>query len=151
LLGLGLADQGGLKLELFDVSTLSAPVSRGGVQIGGRGTHSEALYDRHAFAYLASTTTDRFAIPANVFSQDGTFQFEGAGLYLFEIMNKQTPAQSTLRMTGALVPQTGNSQGVIAPAERNRAFIHDDAVFYVRDEDVWATRWSNPATVNGPF
>lgn len=151
LLGLGLLDQGGLKLELFDVSTLSAPVSRGSVRIGGRGTYSEALYDRHAFAYLASATLDRFTIPANVFAEDGSFRFEGAGLYLFEIANKQTPAQAALRLKGSLVPQAGNSQGVIEPATRNRAFIHDDAVFYIRDEDVWAARWSNPANINGPY
>jgi hypothetical protein len=151
LLGLGLLDQGGLKLELFDVSTLSAPVSRGSVQIGGRGTYSEALYDRHAFAYLASAALDRLAVPANVFAEDGSLRFEGGGLYLFEIANKQAPAQASLRLTGTLVPRAGNSQGVIEPATRNRAFIHDDAVFYIRDDDVWAARWSNPVAMNGPY
>jgi uncharacterized secreted protein with C-terminal beta-propeller domain len=151
LLGVGLFDAGGIKLELFDVSNLSSPQSRGVVQLGGRGTYSDALYDRHAFAYLPGDSIDRFALPANVFSEDGRFQFVAAGLYLFEITGKQNAQTAQLRAVGGVEPRTGNSQGVIAPAARSRSFIQGDAVFFVRDEDVWAARWSNPGAVNGPY
>jgi uncharacterized secreted protein with C-terminal beta-propeller domain len=151
LLGVGLFDTGGIKVELFDVSNLAVPQSRGSVRLGGRGSHSEALYDRHAFAYLPGATLDRFALPANLFSEDGQYRFVSAGLHLFEIANKLQPSQAVLRTAGRVVPQTGSSQGVIAPAARNRAYLHDDAVFYVRDEDVWAARWSAPGTLNGPY
>ena len=35
--------------------------------------------------------------------------------------------------------------------ERSRAFIHDDTVYYVRNEDVWAAFWQTPTIVNGPM
>ena len=35
--------------------------------------------------------------------------------------------------------------------ERSRAYIHDDTVYYVRDEDIWAAFWHTPSIVNGPF
>jgi len=36
-------------------------------------------------------------------------------------------------------------------ASRNRAFVHNDTVYYVRDEAVWAAFWQSPSMVNGPF
>ena len=51
LLGLGRGAEGGVKLELFDVSNIAQPLSRGSATIGGAGTWSEAAYDRHAFTY----------------------------------------------------------------------------------------------------
>jgi hypothetical protein len=35
--------------------------------------------------------------------------------------------------------------------ERSRAFIHDDTVYYIRDDDVWTAFWHTPTIVNGPF
>ena len=36
-------------------------------------------------------------------------------------------------------------------SDRNRAFIHDDTVYFVQDETVWAAFWSTPTLINGPF
>ena len=33
----------------------------------------------------------------------------------------------------------------------SRAFIHGDAVYYVRDSKVYGTFWATPSQVNGPF
>ena len=151
LLGLGRGGNGGVKLELFDVSNIAQPLSRGTATIGGQGTYSEATYDRHAFTYQADINgIDRFTIPVNLFATDGSFQFLGSALYLFEILDKNMPSLAMLNSAGSIDPP---SVGPNNPdwVERSRALIHDDAVYYIRDDDVWAAFWHTPAIVNGPF
>ena len=151
LLGLGRSVEGGIKLELFDVSDIAQPLSRGTEVIGGRGSYSEALYNRHAFTYQADINgIDRFTIPAHVYAADGSWQYLGSALYLFEILDKDTPALTALNRVGSIEPPS------LDPArpdwvERSRAFIHDDTVYYIRDEDVWAAFWHTPSAVNGPL
>jgi len=150
LLGLGRDVQGGIKLELFDASVISQPLSRGSVVIGGPGSYSEAVYDRHAFTYQADVAgVDRFTIPANVYADDGSYEFIGSALYLFEIRDKTLPMLATLNEVGSLSPPSATSAQ--AWTERSRAFIHDDAVYYVRDEDVWVSFWQTPSVITGPF
>ena len=150
LLGLGRDVTGGVKLELFDVSNIAQPLSRGSAVLGGLGSHSEARYDRHAFTYQVGTDgIDRFAIPAHVYAADGSWEFLGASLYLFEIRDKDMPALAALNSIGAIDPPSIGS----APewVERSRSFIHDDTVYYIRNETVWASFWHTPSLVNGPF
>lgn len=150
LLGLGTGGNGGVKLELFDVSNISQPLSRGSVLLGGRGSYSEARYDRHAFTYQFDVNgIDRFTIPARVYASDGSYQFVESGLFLFEIRDKDRPALASLNSVGSIVPPRS---GITIPyVSRSRAFIHDDTVYYVRDETLWAASWSAPTIVNGPF
>jgi len=150
LLGLGSGGNGGVKLELFDVSNIAQPLSRGSATLGGRGSYSEARYDRHAFTYQSDVNgVDRFTIPAEVYASDGSYQFVESGLFLFEIRDKDMPALSALNSVGSIVPPR---PGIEIPyVSRSRAFIHNDTVYYIRDETVWAASWSSPTTVNGPF
>jgi uncharacterized secreted protein with C-terminal beta-propeller domain len=151
LLGLGGDANGGVKLELFDVSNIAQPLSRGSATIGGPGSFSEARYDRHAFTYQADANgLDRFTIPANLFATDGSYQFLGSALYLFEILDKDMPALAALNSVGSIEPPSigPNDPDWVA---RSRAFIHDDTVYYLRDEDVWSALWHTPSIVNGPF
>jgi uncharacterized secreted protein with C-terminal beta-propeller domain len=151
LLGLGRGGEGGLKLELFDVSDIAQPLSRGSATLGGRGSWSEALHDRHAFTYQADINgLDRFAIPANLYSLDGSYGQYESGLYLFEILGKDAPQTASLNSVGSIQPETDGSTRSFY-SDRNRSFIHDDTVYYVRDEDVWAAFWDTPSVVNGPF
>ena len=151
LLGLGMDANGGVKLELFDVSNIAQPLSRGSVTLGGRGSWSEATYDRHAFTYQSDVNgIDRFTIPAQLYDSNGSFGFIESGLYLFEIRDKNMPAIAALNSVGSIVPDAGGFETPFIPS-RNRAFIHNDTVFYIRDEAVWAAFWHTPSTVNGPF
>ncbi|MDH4125676.1 MAG: beta-propeller domain-containing protein [Gammaproteobacteria bacterium] len=150
LLGLGTDATGGVKLELFDVSNIAQPLSRGSAVFGGPGSYSEARWDRHAFSYQADVGgIDRFAIPANLYAADGSWQYLGASLYLFEIRDKNMPAVAALNSVGSISPPS------IATTpdwvERSRSFIHNDTVYYIRDEDVWAASWLSPSIVNGPY
>jgi uncharacterized secreted protein with C-terminal beta-propeller domain len=149
LLGLGQGDTGQIKLELFDVSVLNQPASRGAISLGGRSSFSEARYDRHAFTYLANTSVDRFTIPAVIYADNGSLT--SSGLQLFEIRGKQTPTAATLQHVGAITPRAADGQTSLLPVMRNRAFIHGDAVYYVADERVWSAWWQTPTLINGPF
>lgn len=150
LLGLGTGGNGGIKLELFDVSDLTQPLSRGSTTLGGRGSHSEARYDRHAFTYqFGANGIDRFAIPAQIYASDGSFGFVESGLYLFEVRDKDRPSLASLSSVGSIVPPRPDI--TIPYVDRSRSFIHDDTVYYVRDETVWAASWFAPTMVNGPF
>ncbi|HJR69712.1 MAG TPA: beta-propeller domain-containing protein [Gammaproteobacteria bacterium] len=151
LLGLGSAATGGVKLELFDVSDIARPLSRGSSTLGGRGSHSEALYDRHAFTYQADAAgVDRVAIPASVTEETGSFRFVESGLYLYEIHDKTEPSRATLRPVGSLITARAGDPRP-SYANRNRSFIHDNAVFYVRDDEVWSAFWNLPSDARGPF
>ena len=150
LLGLGAGGNGGIKLELFDVSNIAQPLERGSVTLGGRGSYSEARHDRHAFTYQSDINgIDRFTIPAEIYANDGSYQFVESGLFLFEIRDKDLPALASLSSVGSIVPPR---PGIEIPyVNRSRAFIHNDTVYYIRDETVWAASWLAPTTVNGPF
>jgi hypothetical protein len=59
------------------------------------------------------------------------------------------PALASLNSVGSIVPPRA---GITIPyVSRSRAFIHDDTVYYIRDETVWAASWNAPTIVNGPF
>ena len=149
LLGLGAGAAGGVKLELFDVSDLSAPLSRGSATIGEQNAHSEARWNRHAFTYQADVAgVDRFTVPATTYADvDGQFVSETA-LHLFEIHDKATPGLASLVPAGQLTPPVASG---FSFAERNRAYLHDDTIYYVLDESVWSAFWLSPTLVNGPF
>ena len=151
LLGLGTGGNGGIKLELFDVSNIAQPLSRGSATLGGRGSWSEASYDRHAFTYQSDVNSvDRFTIPAQLYNADGSFSFFESGLYLFEIRDKDMPAVAALNSVGSVVPDVDGFE-IPFVANRSRAFIHNDTVYYARDEAVWAAFWHTPSDVKGPF
>ena len=145
LLGLG-SDTRNFKLELFDTSVLENPQSRGAITLEGTSSGSSVLYDRHAFTYLAGTDADRFAVPAYVVTEmPGPTTSYVTGLHQFEILNKRIPSSALLQEAGVVAPPS-NQQPAL-----NRAFIDDEAVYYVRDAQVWATSWNTPSQVNGPF
>jgi len=150
VLGLGRDVGGGIKVELFDASDITTPVTRGVHVIGGPGSYSEAVFDRHAFTYQADVNgIDRFIVPANAFSSDGSYTFLGSALHLFEIMSKSTPGLTVMNQVGTVQPPSSGAEPEWV--ERSRAYIHGDTLFYVRDEDVWVSYWNAPAVVSGPF
>jgi hypothetical protein len=94
---------------------------------------------------------DRFTIPAHVYTSDGITGSYTAELHLFEIHHQTMPNLAMLLKVGSITPPADSSESQFWNPERNRAFIHDETVFYIQDEDVWAAFWNAPTTVNGPF
>jgi hypothetical protein len=152
LLGLGRSEIGGVKLELFNIADIASPLSLGSETLGGNGSYSEARYDRHAFTYQADVDSiDRFIIPADVYSTDGTYLLQESGLYFYEIHDKATPNLASLVSVGSLITRSSDSGQPWYSGSRNRSILHNDTVFYIRNEEVWATFWTAPVLVNGPF
>ena len=58
------------------------------------------------------------------------------------------PALASLVPVGEVTPPATSEFGF---GERNRAFLHDDTIYYVLDEDVWSAFWLSPTMLNGPF
>lgn len=148
LLGLG-REGSRVKLELFDVSVLEHPQSRGAVLAPGASSSSEAVWDRHAFSYLPAEDADRVAIPVISHGVDAQSTYSGSSLLQFEIVGKQIPAGAQLRAAGQVIPTVGGEIDFFP--DRSRSFLHDDSVFYVRRGAVWGSRWHLPEQVNGPF
>jgi hypothetical protein len=148
LLGLG-SEAGKSKVELFDVTHIEQPQSRGGIVIEGGATYSEAEWDRHAFTWLPAETVDRFAIPVTVYP---ALTPGGASprtsLYQFEILGKQDATRASLQAAGVVAPPAGDTD---SPETSSRSFIHGDTVYYVRDGKVWSSSWLTPSQVLGPF
>lgn len=152
LLGLGRSEIGGIKLELFNIADIANPLSLGSESLGGIGSYSEARYDRHAFTYQADVDgIDRFIIPADIYATDGTYQLQESGLYFYEIHDKATPDLASLLSVGSLIARSSDPDQPWYSGSRNRSILHNDTVFYVRSEAVWATFWTAPTLVNGPF
>ena len=63
--------------------------------------------------------------------------------------DKTTPMLATLNAVGQVQPPSPGTDPEWI--ERSRAFIHDDTVYYVRDEAVWAFTWNAPFNLNGPY
>ncbi len=149
LLGLGSAATGAIKIELFDVSDIASPLSRGSVILGDPGSYSEAVYNRHAFTYQSDVNgVDRFLIPADLYESTNGGGIYRSTLNLFEIHDKATPGLATLVPQGRIEPDLGDA----APwGVRHRSFIHDDTVFWIREDEVYSAFWLSPTLVNGPF
>ena len=100
LLGLGADQVGRVKLELFDISSLSEPASLGALVLSPDAdwTHSEARYDRHAFTYLAGDEgIDRFAVPISAgFSDEESGYRSQERLHLLEIRDKGEPGAASM-------------------------------------------------------
>lgn len=91
-LGMNAQDEGtfawfqGVKLSLFNVADSTSPTETQATVIGGRGTHSPAVSDHHAFTYDA--TQKLLALPVSVYSENpmagghyGEFQYNGLQVY----------------------------------------------------------------------
>ena len=150
LLGLGQDEQGLVKLELFNVASLTAPFSLGSTSLspGANWSYSEARYNRHAFTYQAiDETTDRFSVPVSLsLYSDEMGYSEERRLFLFEIDSKDRPADASIIEVGQIVAKTE-----LWWDDRQRAVFDGDAVFYIDGTRVWSTLWTAPERQDGPF
>jgi beta propeller domain-containing protein len=150
LLGVG-SDVNKAKVELFDVTQVEQPQSRGSVVIDGGSSYSEAEWDRHAFTWLPADSADRIAIPATVYPalSPGVYVPPQTSLYQFEILGKQNAASASLQSAGVVAPpNTNDAENYDSSA---RSFLHGDTVYYVRNGKVWSSSWFTPSQVQGPF
>lgn len=149
LLGLGADENGLTKLELFNISDMTAPYSLGTHLLGdGSWSYSEARYNRHAFTYQQyDESTDRFAVPLTVYGKDEDDFFQQNRLYMLQLEGKDNPAVATIVEVGHIKSVTDNwwNNGP------HRSVFDDDAVYFIDGTSVYSTLWSNPLEQDGPF
>lgn len=149
LLGLGADDQGLVKLELFNVSNISAPYSLGTHSLGdGSWSHSEARYNRHAFTYLKyGDSVDRFTVPITEYGIREDVYYEQNSLYMLELTGKNSPAVASIEEIGYIKSATNNWWN----SGPHRSVIDGDAVYFIDGSSVYSALWSNPFEQGGPF
>ena len=150
LLGVG-SDASKAKIELFDVTHIGQPQSRGSVVLDGWPSYFEAEWDRHAFTYLPAEAADRIAVPGTVYPvlSPGVYVPPQTSLYQFEILGKQNAGSASLQVAGVVAPPVASESEIYDSS--SRSFIHGDTVYFVRNGKVWSTSWFAPSQVQGPF
>lgn len=147
LLGLGREGRH-VKLELFNISDITQPLSQQSLIVEPQATSSwsTAQYNRHAFTFLnhAASDTFRFAIPVNSNALLATDSYNS--LYEFEIGNTDLPLNSGISEVGR-IRAINPSSGFYG---EERSVLHDDAVFFIRSGEVWSSFWGSRDDETGP-
>ena len=127
LLGLGASENRLPKLELFDISDASAPVSRSLIELGSgyEWAYSPAQYNRYAFTYLAGEESDRLTVPysATARKKEGYEQIDR--IALFEIIGKKNPLRASIAPVGEVKLKPGSV------SDDTRVIIDTDALYVV--------------------
>ena len=145
LLGLGSSERRFPKLELYNVSDVSRPISQGLIELGADldWGYSPAQYNRYAFSYLAGDTVDRLTVPyAAGGVEDGICCIQVDRVALFEITDKVSPAQAAISAVGEVTLTPGSVDG------DTRVVLDSDALYVISRTDLLGGFWSNPEAVS---
>lgn len=144
LLGLGSSDRFFPKLELYNVSDVTSPISQGLVELGEEmdWSYSPAQYNRYAFTYLAGNETDRLTVPyvASGLRDDEYQHIER--IALFEITNKNEPEAATVLPVGEVTLEPNSVDG------DTRVILDNEALYVISHTDLLGGFWSNPEAVS---
>ena len=145
LLGLGSSERRFPKLELYNVTDVSRPISQGLIELGADldWGYSPAQYNRYAFTYLAGDTVDRLTVPyAAGGVEDGICCVQVDRIALFEITDKASPAQAAISAVGEVTLTPGSVDG------DTRVVLDSDALYVISRTDLLGGYWSNPEAVS---
>lgn len=140
----------GVKVELFDVREDDHPRSIATDVLGSRGSWSEALHDLRAFNFLSMSDDQlRFTLPV---SRSDDYQWRDAGLHLYEI-NEIRGEEATLDPVGSMIVERRKDGEHYWPHDsgNGRSRLHNDTVYYLHGNQVWASHWSDPDNLQGPY
>ena len=144
LLGLGLSERRVPKLELYNISDVSRPISQGFIELGTDldWGYSPAQYNRYAFTYLAGDAVDRLTVPyAAGGIEDGLCCIHVDRVALFEIRDKASPAEAVIAAVGEVTLTPGSVDG------DTRVVLDSEALYVISRADLLGGFWSNPEAV----
>lgn len=136
----------GVKVSLFDVSDGNNLKEVNSIIIGKRGTHSQALYDHHAFTWLDNGDgTATMAIPVDMHDTVSPYVSEysspsdpwyyydvtHSGLYVFNVNSESAPGVS---LSGKLLKDLPAS-GYYGYAQE-RSVIQGGSIHYIHDSGI---------------
>lgn len=146
----GLGIPRGVKVGLFDVGNLAAPVELGSVVIGERGSSSPAQYNYHSLTVLEREGAYRaaFAVDRHTTVREGDdavddpsywYNWTDSGLFRFEV----SPGTGALNMLSPIITETQSEQQLwpVYNSYTTRSVIHGDAVFVSQESRVLAQEW----------
>ena len=147
LLGLGSSDRFFPKLELYNISDVTLPVSQGLVELGAEmdWSYSPAQYNRYAFTYLAGEETDRLTVPytASGLSDDVDGEYVQIDrIALFEITDKNMPEEAAVVPVGEVTLAPYSVDG------DTRVILDSEALYVISQTDLLGGFWSNPEAVS---
>ena len=140
LLGLGSSENLLPKLELFDISDVSAPDSQSLIELasGWDWAYSPAQYNRYALTYLAGEAIDRLTVPYSAQRYiDGEYE-QIDRIALFEISGKSDAKSAQINPVGEVTLLTGNVSG------DTRVVLDGAALYVIAYTEMLAGFWSNP-------
>ena len=140
LLGLGSSENLLPKLELFDISDVSAPVSQSLIELasGWDWAYSPAQYNRYALTYLAGEAIDRLTVPYSAQRYiDGEYE-QIDRIALFEISGKSDAKSAQINPVGEVTLLPGNVSG------DTRVVLDGAALYVIAYTEMLAGFWSNP-------
>lgn len=144
LLGLGSSDRFFPKLELYNVSDVTSPISQGLIELGEEmdWSYSPAQYNRYAFTYLAGNETDRLTVPyvASGLRDDEYQHIER--IALFEITNKNEPDAAAVLPVGEVTLEPNSVDG------DTRVILDNEALYVISHTGLLGGFWSNPEAVS---
>jgi len=148
----------GIKLSLFDVSDPQSPREIQSIEIGKRGSDSEALRNPHGISVQRATashpTRVSFSISVNDIPNEyssgpgGWYDWRETGLFGFEI---NTGANAGIVQRGQMIVERRSDQQPWGPLRYNdRSVLVNDAVYYIHGEQVFGAKWNSMSVINGP-
>jgi len=141
---LGIGQESGLKLDLYDVSDLSNPALSSQYQFAAN-YYSPALYDHHSIAMLYDQNNEsmKLTLPAQSYgiSPDSL----KAGLYLFDV----DTSAGEISLNGSLSTRDNDELSTSwSSVYDTRAIIDGENFHYVTPQPVYSAPWAEPNDVS---
>ncbi len=137
----------GAKAELYDVSNPNTP--KVAATLVYPDSYSVAEWDYRALTQLkVSDTLYKFAFPLGGWSQVSTAEDSVEWSYhqSMQLVELDVSGSGSLTNIGSLSPQS-DYYGQWG----DRAVLHNDLIYYIRNNQVWQSYWGQPEVLNGPF
>lgn len=140
----------GMKLAIFDVSDVNNPKEKYSEIIGGRGTHSEVLYNHKAL--LFDTQNGTLAFPVAIYESGtetnwGAFEFQGAMVYNVSLTEGFKLEGKITHITSEEYSKMGNNY-YDGSSEIKRALYIGENFYAVSDRAITAHNRADLAEVN---
>jgi len=141
---LGIGQENGLKLDLYDVSDITNPVQSSQYQFEAN-YYSPALYDHHSIAMLYDQNTESMKVTLPAQSYGVSPDSLNAGLYLFDV----DASGGEISLNGSLPTRNNDALTTSwSSVYDTRAIINGDNFHYVTPQPVYSAPWNDPSDVS---
>jgi len=141
---LGIGQENGLKLDLYDVSDINHPTQSDYYQFG-ENFYSPSLYDHHSIAMLYNQSSDSMKVTLPAQSYNLAPDSLNAGLYLFGI----DATQGKIELNGSLITRNNDALSTQWNSTYDtRSIIDGDNFHYITPQPVYSAPWADPNDVS---